>query len=247
MKVIHSDCTSMTMRFLAAREESCMEKEPRAYQVRKLTEPITIDGEWNKSAWMKMKPLPIEQNMGVEPNHRPKTLAKLAWDDHSLYLIFHVRDRYVRAVAKQYQDPVCADSCVEFFFTPGSRLGFSYFNMEINCGGTMLFWWHPEGKKAIPVAAEDSGKVEIGHTLPRVVDPEIVEPTSWILECRVPFTVLQKYCPRAVKPAPDVIWKANFYKCGDATSHPHWLTWSFVDYPKPKFHLPQSFGVLEFL
>jgi len=38
---------------------------------------------------------------------------------------------------------------------------------------------------------------------------------------------------------------ANFYKCADKLQHPHWLNWSPVDFPKPNFHLPQSFGVLE--
>ena len=237
---------SSYLSFLEAREESGMGKEPLVYKVTKLPEPIEIDGNWNKPAWKKIEPLVISKHMGEEPDHRPKVLAKLAWDDNALYIIFRVDDRYVRAVAKKYQDPVCRDSCVEFFFTPGSNLGFSYFNIEINCGGTMLFWWHPEGKKAIPVAAKDCDRVKIGHTLSKIVDPEIEEPTTWTLEYRLPFAVVKKYCSDASKPAQDVIWKANFYKCADATSHPHWLTWSFVDHPTPRFHMPKYFGILKF-
>jgi hypothetical protein len=48
------------------------------------------------------------------------------------------------------------------------------------------------------------------------------------------------------KPGPGVTWRANFYKCADKTSHPHWLTWAPVNYPKPKFHLPEYFGRIEF-
>ncbi len=223
-----------------------MEKVAREYRVTKLLEPIEIDGNWHKPAYEKIKPLVINQHMGQVPDHRPHVLAKLAWNDNALSVIFRVEDRYVRAVLKKYQDPVCLDSCVEFFFTPGANLGFSYFNIEINCGGTMLFWWHPEGKKAIPVATKDGDTVEVGHTLSKIVDPEIGEPTTWTIEYRLPFAVVQKYCPDASQPAPDVIWKANFYKCADATSHPHWLTWSFVDHPTPQFHLPRYFGTLKF-
>jgi hypothetical protein len=219
---------------------------PLKYPVPELPKPIVIDGNWNKPAYEKTKPLAINQPMGEDPDHRPHVLAKLAWDDNALYIIFRVADRYVRAVAKNYQDPVCLDSCVEFFFTPGPNLGFSYFNMEINCGGAMLFWWHPEGRKAIPVAAKDGEKVLVAHSLAKIVDPEIKKPTTWTLEYRLPFAVVRKYCPDASRPAPGVIWKANFYKCADATSHPHWLTWSFVDHPKPLFHLPRCFGTLEF-
>lgn len=223
-----------------------MGEEPRVYKVTKLTEAINIDGNWNKPTWKKIKPMVINKHMGEKPAHRPKVQAKLAWDDNALYIIFYVEDHYVRAVAKKYQDSVCKDSCVEFFFTPGSNLGLSYFNIEINCGGTVLFCWHPEGRDAMPIAAKDCDKVEISHILPKIIDPEIKEFTTWTIEYRLPFTIVKKYCPCAAKPAPAVVWKANFYKCADATSHPHWLTWSFVNYPSPRFHMPKYFGTLKF-
>lgn len=216
------------------------------YHVPRLSEPITIDGNWDKPAWTGIEPLVINQHMGSPPDHRPRIMAKVAWDDQALYVIFRVEDRYVRAVARQFQDPVCKDSCVEFFFTPGAGLGLAYFNLEVNCGGTMLFWWHPEGPPAIPVAAQDAARIEVGHSLPQTVAPEVSAPTTWTVEYRLPFEVLRVYCPKALPPAPGVLWKANFYKCADATSHPHWLAWSPVDYPTPKFHLPQFFGTLRF-
>jgi len=239
-------CVSSYLGFLVVGKKSGMGKEPLVYKLTKFSEPINIDGNWNKPAWKKIRPLVINKHMGEKPDHRPKVLAKLAWDDNALYIIFRVEDRYVRAVAKEYQSPVYMDSCVEFFFTPGPNLGLSYFNIEINCGGTMLFWWNPEGKKAVPLAVKDYGRVEIAHTLPKIIDPEIKEPTTWTLEYRLPFALVKEYCSDASKPARDVIWKANLYKCADASSHPHWLTWSFVDYPTPHFHMPKHFGTLKF-
>ena len=41
-------------------------------------------------------------------------------------------------------------------------------------------------------------------------------------------------------------WRANFYKCADASVFPHWLTWSRVGLPEPDFHQPAFFGTLEF-
>lgn len=221
-----------------------MTKEPLVYQVKKLTEPIVVDGDWNK--WQDVTPLVINQHMGDAPAHRPEVLARLAWDDDALYIIYQVKDRYVRAVAEKYQDSVCKDSCVEFFFTPGLDLGLSYFNVEINCGGTMLLWWHPEDGDGLPVADEDCDTVMMGHSLPKIVNPEIEEPTTWTLEYRLPFDLIKKYCPDASKPASGGAWKANLYKCGDATSHPHWLTWSYVNHPTPRFHMPEYFGRLQF-
>ena len=223
-----------------------MEKEPPVYSVAKLFDSIAIDADWDKPAWQAIQPLLINNHMGAEPSHRPKVLAKLAWDETALYVIFRVEDRYVRAVAQTYQDPVCLDSCAELFFTPAPALSDFYFNIEINCGGTMLFEWHPNATESIPVAATDADRVTIAHTLPKRVDPEIKDPTTWTIEYRLPFTVLRKYCPAAVLPAKDVTWRANLYKCADKTSHPHWLTWTIVDFPRPNFHPPCYFGALKF-
>ena len=38
-----------------------------------------------------------------------------------------------------------------------------------------------------------------------------------------------------ISPSPRAVWRVNFYKCADDTSHPHWLTWSPVELPDPKF------------
>ena len=39
-------------------------------------------------------------------------------------------------------------------------------------------------------------------------------------------------------------WKANFYKCGDETLHPHFGCWNPVVAEEPNFHLPEFFGTL---
>lgn len=224
-----------------------MIKEPPEYRVVKRFEPAEIDGDWHKPVWRGIEPLFLGNHMGEAPAHRPGVSVRLAWDDGAVFVAFRVVDRFVRAIAKKHQDPVCRDSCVEFFFTPGPDLGASYFNLEINCGGTMLFWWHPKGGTALPVADEDCSRLAIGSTLPKIIDPEIESSVTWSLECRLPFSVIQKYCPNARKPEPGTCWRGNLYKCADGTSHPHWLTWSFVDHPIPKFHMPEYFGILKFV
>jgi hypothetical protein len=39
--------------------------------------------------------------------------------------------------------------------------------------------------------------------------------------------------------------RANFYKCGDNTSEPHFLSWSPIALPEPNFHAPEFFGMLK--
>lgn len=40
--------------------------------------------------------------------------------------------------------------------------------------------------------------------------------------------------------------KANFYKCGDNTSKPHYLSWNPIGTESPDFHRPDFFGNLIF-
>lgn len=204
------------------------------------------DEGWDTSPWKDIPAELLRNHMGKKPDHFPKTEVKIAYDDTAIYVMFRVEDRYVRAVAAEHQDNVWADSCVEFFFTPDADVSKGYFNLEMNCGGTMLFHFQPgAGKDRIVIPKNKCDTIRRAHSLPRIVDPEIKEPVTWTVEYRLPIPLLKKYC-RVIMPAPRVEWRANFYKCADNTSHPHWLTWSPVHSPKPNFHLPQSFGILKF-
>ena len=215
-------------------------------EIPRLEKRATINAVWDKPPWQSIGAEVIGLHMGSKPDHIPRTQVKVAYDDTSLYLIFRVEDRYVRAVAQNHQDGVCRDSCVEFFFTTGGDVASGYFNIEMNCGGTMLFHYQKTpSQDRVEIPEDQYSKFEIAHSLPKNIDPEIKEPTTWTVEYRLPIEILDGYCP-VDRPAPGVSWRANFYKCGDQTSHPHWLTWSEVDFPRPNFHLPEFFGVIEF-
>lgn len=216
------------------------------YRIQRLEAPLTVDADWDKSAWAEADTLSLEHHMGERPPHFPATRARLAWDREALYVIFRVDDRYVRAVAAAHQNRVCSDSCVEFFFSPGADPAEGYFNIEMNCGGTLLFHFQKMPRQgAVNIPSGHIESMSIAHTMPFRVDPEIKDPVAWLVEYKLPFFVLEGYRP-IQRPEPGAVWRANFYKCADETSHPHWLTWAPVESPKPDFHVPASFGVLEF-
>lgn len=221
-------------------------EKPSMYTVSKLSKPVEIDAVWNKEPWNNIPALHIDKHMGETPAHKPEVQAKMAYDQEAVYLIFQVKDQYVRCVVDEYQGPVSRDSCVEFFFTPGTDVAQGYFNLEMNCGGTGLFKFQKvakDGQTKIPESEFE--KIQRAHSLPRTVDPEVQEPLIWTVEYRLPIEILTQYY-EVIPPAPGVKWKANFYKIASESSAPHWLTWSFVDNPEPKFHLPQFFGTLTF-
>ncbi len=222
------------------------EKGESVYTVQRASAAAVIDADWEKPFWQDVAALSLTHHMGEEPAHFPITEAKLRYDDQAIYVIFRVQDKYVRAVADGYQGPVYRDSCVEFFFTPGADIAAGYFNLEMNCGGQALFMHQLKRKTDVtPVSADHFSAVTVAHSLPEIVDPEISEPTIWTVEYRLPFSVLANYT-RLETPVSRTVWRANFHKCADATSAPHWLTWAEVDFPGPNFHLPEFFGALVF-
>jgi len=221
-------------------------KMVKKYEVERVETAIDLSGDWDGAAWGGVEAVELTNYMGDRPEHWPKTEAKVLYDDENIYVIFRVEDEYVRAIAKGFHGRVFEDSCVEFFFSPGQNIENGYFNVETNCGGAMLFYFQKKPRvDSVEVAVEDCRRVEIYHSQPEIVEPEKQQPTVWFIEYRLPLDILEKY-RKVERPAPGVVWRANFYKCGDKTSRPHWLTWSNVDLPTPDFHQPTFFGTLEF-
>jgi hypothetical protein len=216
------------------------------YRVARATEPAVPDCRWDKPAVKAASVLALESFMGGRPSPMPTVQAKLVWRQDNLSVIFKVLDYHVRCVATTLNGPVCADSCVEFFFTPGPDLEEGYFNIECNCGGTVLFMHQSErGKDRVPVSPADAAALHVSHTMPEVVEPELPGPVAWSVEYTVPYEVLTRYAPVAV-PAAGARWRGNFHKCADGTSHPHWLTWAPIPLPRPDFHRKEYFGTLLF-
>jgi hypothetical protein len=199
--------------------------------------------------WSSIVPAEIGFFFAHSSDHRPQTAVRLAYDDAGLHVRFDVQDRYVRAVAERYQDSVCKDSCVEFFVQP--KVGGSYFNFEVNAGGILLLYRIPvaidgtaQMDRLEPVPFELVREMEIFHSLPARVDPEITEPCEWSIEYKIPFELFQHYLGPSGSLAGQ-IWRANFYKCADATSHPHWGMWAPIPDGR-RFHRPEYFGELIF-
>lgn len=216
------------------------------YKVLRLKEPIKIDGSWDKKEWKRAKAVKITLYMGDIPKFTPQTEAKLLYDDNNIYVIFKVKDRYVKSTVTEYNGHVSGDSCVEFFFAPDNNNPLHYFNLEVNAGGTpLIFHVTKPWTESTKLESSSIDQIEIAHSLPKVIDPEISDPVTWTIECRIPLSILKQYSAITL-PKPGTVWKANFYKTGSETSNPHWLTWSYVNHPTPNFHLPEYFGKIVF-
>ena len=215
------------------------------------THPVAeLSTNWEGEFWKNAPSLNIDQFRPESSSFHPTVNAKLLYDANFIHVIFKVQDRYTVCQNTQYQSTVCSDSCVEFFVKPAGSKG--YFNFEMNCGGTLLCAYitdHrrlPEGGYAdfYLLTPEDGSLVRIKTTMPKKLDSEITGPTTWTLAIAIPFAMLTKHTGTTPTPTPDAPWTANFYKCADKSSHPHWASWSPVSVLN--FHLPAEFGSLTF-
>jgi len=226
---------------------SCSDKsEKMKLKISPINEASVFSNEWDDPNWKEIEAISLDNFMGEKPGHFPETQAKVAYDENAIYIKFKVNDRYVKAVYANHQDPVYKDSCVEFFFTPGIDISEGYFNLEMNCIGTMLFHHQKVPRKnAVGISEIDIEKVKVITSLTEIIDPEQVDNVNWQVSYKIPFSILSNYHDFD-KPGPGTVWQANFYKCADDTSHPHWLTWAPIDNPTPDFHRPEFFGELHF-
>jgi hypothetical protein len=212
------------------------------YRIDRVRQSMIIDARWDKAAWKDINPVVVGNFIRGVPPFQPFVQVKMAYDEDNLYVIFQVRDRYVRCVTNELNGPVWHDSAVEFFFSPDSSRPENYFNLEVNCGGTALLGAHTGSHKP---TVEDIRQIEVAHSLPSIVDPEIKDSVTWTLEYRIPLAMLAKYSS-ITYPKPGVTWRANFCKIAENNTNPHHMTWAAIDDPKPTFHMPQYFGKLVF-
>jgi hypothetical protein len=220
--------------------------DEKEYVVSKLEKPLKVDANWDKPQWRKIETRKIENYMGTVSLFKPTVEAKMMYDAENIYMIFRVKDKFVKSTVTKINGGVSGDSCVEFFFAPDKNEPLKYFNVEINAGGTPLMQYATKPRKQyLDLEPELIQQIEIAHSLPAIIDPEITEPVTWTIEYRLPISILKKHS-NVTCPATGVIWKANFYKTGSRTSNPNYITWNFVDNPRPDFHLPQFFGLIKF-
>ncbi|HEV7924974.1 MAG TPA: carbohydrate-binding family 9-like protein [Verrucomicrobiae bacterium] len=218
------------------------------YSVRWADPPPHLACDWYDPAWKSAETAELKSFRPEGSAHRPRTSLRLLYNVQGLRGIFQIHDQFVRSVRPHYMDEVWKDSCVEIFLQPRPDAG--YFNLEMNAGGAHLCCYieDPERvpggfKKFTRIPAEIGQKIQVRSSLPKVVDPEIVEPVTWQLNFFAPFQVFEHY----VGPLGEVRgqrWRGNFFKCGDEGSHPHWASWAPVDVFN--FHTLRCFGTLLF-
>ena len=177
------------------------------------------------------------------PNEFPKTLpvsVHIAHDNQKIYLYYQVEGEELRAVNTKDFMSVWEDSCVEFFMQrKGEKI---YRNFEFNVHGVLLASKHETRNSSEKFSEEMMSSIKRFTTI-RHIYKSNRQLSDWTLYVEIPknaigFSQDEKLSQQTIG--------ANFYKCGDETNEPHFISWNPIDLPKPDFHVPQFFGELTF-
>ncbi|NDV77539.1 carbohydrate-binding family 9-like protein [Dysgonomonas sp. 511] len=172
---------------------------------------------------------------------KPTVAFKIAHTGDHILLQYLVEEDEILALTKEDNGPVWTDSCVEFFITlPGSS---NYYNLECNCTGTALLAFRP-GREGAEHA--NKGVMSLISRYPSLGNEPIDKKHGdfkWNLLLVIPAATFWK---SKLESFDGIKAKANFYKCGDNLSVPHFLSWNPIRIENPDFHRPEYFAELDF-
>lgn len=178
-----------------------------------------------------------ERNWPKDAPYAPDCNGSIARTESHLAVMFHVRGLDLRATAMEDNGNSWEDSCCEFFVT--DPYDGTYYNFEMTCVGSLLASKRTSRINKTLIRPELLASVIRHSSLERkpvTINDRIF---SWTVAMLIPFELIG--IDRDNLP---VSLRGNFYKCGDLTAHPHFLSWNPIMTPKPDFHRPEFFGEL---
>jgi len=210
------------------------------YTIRRAAGPIVIDGKMGEPSW------PAAETVGEfmfpwwQAGEKERTEARILWDEQNLYVCFVAHDKHISAFFKERDEGVSRDDCVEVFIAPDPSDVSKYFNFEFNALGTILDR-SPREKRS---ADWNAPGIKVAITHDGTLNDDADEDRMWTVEIAIPFDSFAEYCPR-LPPADGDVWRLNVYRCGGEVNPQH-SAWSNTAAPRPRFHVPERFGVVHF-
>lgn len=194
---------------------------------------------FNKIKLLNKSGLCLKINKINWPVDFPKLLpvtVHIAHNNEMVYLYYQVQGEELRAVNTKDFMPVWEDSCVEFFMQrKGEKV---YRNFEFNAHGVLVAAERESKECAEQLSKELMASIKRFATIEHICK-EGVEVSNWTLYAEIPKEALGFYTSEKLS---EQSIGANFYKCGDETNEPHFISWNSIDTPTPNFHVPQFFG-----
>ena len=172
--------------------------------------------------------------------YRPELKFRIAHTGNAIWLKFYVNEKSILARETNTNGAVHKDSCVEFFISPD---GNEYYNFEFSCIGTIHLGHGPGRASRSMIAPDIAEKIQVSSTLGSMPFEEKTGDFTWEMMIVIPG---ECFVFDEIETFQGLDATANFYKCGDETADPHFVTWNPVKTENPDYHRPEYFGKIHF-
>jgi len=198
--------------------------------------PFRSPDALSAGGWDDIPPVFLKENIAGGDPLQP-TWFKTAWNERELSVFFHCTDTDAWATHTVRDAPLYDEEVVEIFIDPVGDLQ-SYFEIEVNplntvcdlllrrtrSGWQKTFSWDLEGFRAVTNHQKNE------------------TPPSWTVEMAIPFAGLGP----DFGPTPGKTWRVNFLRI-DRPKNSEWELSAWSPTGKPRFHIQEKFGFLEFV
>jgi Carbohydrate-binding family 9 len=175
-------------------------------------------------------------------DYKPQVSFEIAYSDNEIFIKYYITESYFKAEKTETNQMVCEDSCVEFFVSPADD-GI-YYNLEFNGIGTCLLGSGTGRENSIQADVDIVSKIRRQTSVGIKPVKEKKGEFTWTITIAIPFEV---FFHHKIKELKGKTFRANFYKCGDMLTIPHYVTWNQVGTENPDYHQPKYFGLLKFV
>lgn len=160
------------------------------------------------------------------------TSIRLGWTETEWRLLFHCEDAHIAATLTERDAPLWEEEVVEVFVDPVGDLA-AYFEIEVNPLNAVL---------DLVLRRNRSGYLkDVAWNCEGLRTAVQRTATTWTAELAIPFRSLVADPPRE-----GARWRANFLRIDRPPGVPRELSaWSPTG--RPLFHVPERFGVIEFV
>lgn len=224
-------------------ETSIMSQENKILSIPKIPTPSKVHVH-ELASWI--KPIVGTNNIDIlnwiEYRYQPEVMFQIAHTDASILLVYHVTEKHVLAQKTKVNSRTHQDSCVEFFVSFENDP--NYYNFEFNSIGTVYLAYGPNSNNREFISPHLIQKYVDTHSSLGIQPIDIKEEnTQWTLSIKIDKKIFIHHPSLMFQ---DLHAHGNFYKCGDLTLEPHFLSWNRVLTKSPSFHQPKYFGTLVF-
>jgi hypothetical protein len=172
--------------------------------------------------------------------YKPGLKFRIGHTGNEIWLKYYVKEKNILALETRTNGDVYKDSTVEFFIALDKT---NYYNFEFNCIGTIHIGYGPGRGNRKPITPKIAEIIEIESSLGNQPFKEKTGAFEWEMMIRIPIECFEF---DKIKSLNGLKASANFYKCGDETSDPHFVTWNPIKTENPDYHCPEFFGEIEF-